>query len=691
MKARILVLGILLVLVAASVAACSLGGAAPTATPKIVEVTKVVEKPVTQIVEKQVTVVVQATAVPQATAAAPVTAAPQATAAPKPVAPTFELTIMPIPANPANPNAITGTLTYVTSTAAGPAKTTAAMGQTGLDNISVGIPVSFQGIDKDAKNPTKKWAWALTSPKGSKATLAFTNTVTTKFTPDIPGMYRVTLVASNDAGSAEMQGVQVHANTYVGADAGTCKTCHPNQASNWAKTGHATAFSSQVTGGADPATTHFNETCIRCHTTGWAIDQSGKAIANKGFADVQAKTGWTFPTYAEMAAKNTQIWDAVPADLKNVSNVQCEDCHGPAGDHVANHVPTMAASIDEGTCDVCHNASSMHTKGTELQNAGHTNASSPAFGVEGPAEQACVRCHSGEGYITFVANPTNPAAWNTEGHTIVCATCHDPHGNGNAHQLRVVGKPFQTPTDLPDMGLSATCAECHNGRTSAAQAAAGSFPHYSAAAEMVYNQGGYDYGLTLPNSPHGQMVGAAPVPDPADKTGKTTLFGGATPGACVTCHMWPTITDPKDPNYLKVGAHSFNTVSPDGKFDYGAACASCHGEVKDFNLKSKADYDGNGKVEGVQDEVKGLLNLLLAEFDKAGIKKQDAYPYFTNTATMTAKQKNAMYNFREVYGVMWTGEGKASAIHNFKRSVALLQASYKDLTGNDVPGATIMK
>ena len=71
--------------------------------------------------------------------------------------------------------------------------------------------------------------------------------------------------------------------------------------------------------------------------------------------------------------------------------------------------------------------------------------------------------------------------------------------------------------------------------------------------------------------------------------------------------MWPDITDAKDPNYDKVGSHSFNMVSPDGKSDYGAACKNCHGDVKDFNLKAKADYDGNGKVEGVQDEVKGLL------------------------------------------------------------------------------------
>ena len=36
-------------------------------------------------------------------------------------------------------------------------------------------------------------------------------------------------------------------------------------------------------------------------------------------------------------------------------------------------------------------------------------------------------------------------------------------------------------------------------------------------------------------------------------------------------------------------------------------------------------------------------------------------------------------------------EGKAQAIHNFKRSVALLQLSIKDLTGSLPAGATEMK
>lgn len=690
MKARLLVLGILLVLVAASIAACDLGGAAPTATPVVKEVVREVTKEVPKEVTKEVTKIVQV--VVTATPAPATTPAPAATAAPKPVAPTVELMIMAVTADATNSNAITATWSYVTSTTAGPAKATVAMGQAGLDNIPMGVPISFKTDDLDAKNPSKKWTWALTVPPDSKATLAFTNTQTTKFTPDVVGTYRVTVIAANDAGSAAMQGVQVHADTFVGVEKGSCQTCHPDKVTDWAKTGHGTTFTAEVAGGADPKTTHFNETCIRCHTTGWYVDSTGKAIANGGFADAQAKAGWKYPTYAEMAEKTTGVWDAVPADVKNVANVQCETCHGPAGEHVATGATTMATSTSSGVCNMCHNGGSLNVKGTELTNAKHTEEDSMAWTYPiGPSRQACVRCHSGDGYTSFIDNPKNMAAWATNQAILGCTSCHDPHSDANPFQLRIVGKPVELPVDLPDVGLSATCVECHNGRTKAADAIKGSFPHYSAAAELVYNQGGVDYGQTLVNSPHGQMVGAAPVADPADTTGKTMLFGGNKPGACVTCHMYPGPTDTKDPNYLKVGAHSFNTVSPDGKTDYGAACKSCHGEVKDFNLKSKADYDGNGKVEGVQDEIKGLLNLLQAEFDKAGFKKQDNNPYFTNLANATDKQEQAIYNFRLVYGVMWTGEGKAAAVHNFKRSVQLLQLSYKDLMGKDVPNATLMK
>ena len=207
---------------------------------------------------------------------------------------------------------------------------------------------------------------------------------------------------------------------------------------------------------------------------------------------------------------------------------------------------------------------------------------------------------------------------------------------------------------------------------------------------------------------------APPIKNPDWKEGADTnqfMFSkvgdtkGNTPGACVTCHMWPTIEDAKDPNYHKVGSHSFNMVSPDGKFDYTASCKSCHGELTSLDIKAKADYDGNAKVEGVQEEVAGLLDKVWAALVEKGVKKVDTgYPYATlpkgADGKVDPKITNAWINFRTVYGVMWGQDeennktdgqkGAPNAIHNFKRSVALLQLAYKDLTGQDVPSAEIL-
>ena len=684
MLRKILLVSAGILLVGLLIAAC----AQPTPPPpQVVKETVVVTK------------IVEPTAKPPEPTKAP---APTAVPPTPALAPgNAEVSLVPVAANATkDKNVFTATVKLVTDTVVGPYNAVIAMGTTGLPNVPISVPVTIQCVSDNPKNPGKP-AWSLTKPAASKATLAFTNTLQTKFTPDVPGYY---VVICNLGAGGEVGGVQVHADTYVGMTDGKCATCHGKKVEEWSKTGHAKIFTEEI----DAKPTHYTESCVSCHTTGWYAGQYGGA---GGFKDVMAKANWTMPTWKRIEAGGN--WASAPAAIKNMANIQCEQCHGPAGDHVKNGTTTMATSVDEGVCNICHNGSSRHDKGEQLKNAGHSDKESPAFQIEGFGEQACVRCHSGEGYIDFLKDPNNPAAWSNEKQTIACATCHDPHDDANPFQLRIMNKPVALPFELKkDVGLSATCFECHNSRVSSEAFEAGksgSNPHYSSIAELLSDTGGITYGATVPNSPHGAVVGIAPVANPAytptaevSKFLWTTYDGGNekgnVPGPCVTCHMWPGITDAKDPNFEKVGGHSFNTVSPDGKFDYGAACKSCHGDVKDFNLKAKADYDGNGKVEGVQDEVKGLLNVLWKALEAKGVKKVDTgYPYATLPANADAKIKNALFNFRLVYGVMWgtdTGngnEGKAQAIHNFKRSVALLQLSLKDLTGSLPSGLTEMK
>lgn len=619
---------------------------------------------------------------------------------PAPVPPEAVLKTIGIPGNPAWTNAMTVTIKPVTDTAVAAVPSTIANATTGLTNVPINVPVFLQVSAKDPKN-TGTPTWSLTKPPESKATI--TGTTTAKFTPDVVGAYMVGVSLKGATGTSELQAIYFNAGTYIGNDATTCNTCHASKVAEWSKTGHASIFKDNLDNSRTPTVdSRYSEACIRCHTTGYTYP----GVGNGGFMDAVTKSGWKMPTFAQINAAGKKTgpsnFDTAPAEVKALGNIQCENCHGPANEHVKTGANVMAVTFSNDVCNVCHSGGGKHLKGIEESASKHQTGASFEE-VTGPGEQACQRCHSGAGFASFVANPKNQAAWTNEAGGIGCASCHDPHDDKNFAQLRVVGKPVEVPfANAKDAGLSGICETCHNNRGVPENAVNGSYPHYSSAAEMLNDTGGVTYGQTVPNSPHSLMVGAAPVPDPA--TPGAFLWSAAddkkgnTPGPCVFCHMYPGLTDAKDANYLKVGEHSFNTVSPDGKLDYGAACKSCHGAVTDFNMKAKADYDGNGKVEGDQDEVKGLLQVLWKQLEAKGFKKQQSgYPYATLPADATASMKNAWYNFRYVYGVMWSADGEgnqgaAAAVHNFKRSVALLQLSIKDLSGGTLPaGMTEMK
>ena len=612
----------------------------------------------------------------------PVTVVAQGpTPAATPVPPVAVLKLVGVPGNPNLPGAITTTLSYITDTVVGAAKTTIANATTGLRNVPINVPVFLEVAAKDPKNSGKP-TWSLTKPPESKATITNTTAMGAKFTPDVVGAYYAQVTIRNEAGvNSVAQFAFFNAGTFIGLTAGNCKQCHPTMVAEWEKTGHASIMTDNL---ANRPT--YNEYCLRCHTTGY----SQPGANNGGFVDAQTKAGWKFPTYAELKAGG--VWNAIPDAVKNMANIQCEQCHGPANEHVKNGAKVMDASFANETCNACHAGGGSHVRGLEEASSKHATGSSFEE-INGPARQACVRCHSGAGFASFVKNPKNQAAWVNEESYVGCSSCHDPHDDKNYAQLRVQGKPVEVPFAAKDVGLSGICETCHNNRTKPEDAVRNSYPHYSSAAEMLTDTGGVTYGQTVPNSPHGIMVGAAPVPNPATPGAflwsKSDDKKGNVPGPCVVCHMAASVRDAKDPNVYKLGDHSFNVVSPDGKTDYGAACKSCHGEVKDFNLKAKADYDGNGKVEGVQEEVKGLLDVVWKNLETKGLKKQaSGYPYATVPADATDSVKNAWYNFRYVYGVMWGaetgngGEGKAAAIHNFKRTVSLLQLSIKDLAGS---------
>ena len=296
--------------------------------------------------------------------AAPVLAVPepQAQTTPKPPAPVAVLEMVAVPGNPANANAITTTIKYITDTVVGQKTGTVALYTSGLTNSPLGVPVHLKASATDAKLKISKIAWTLTTPPGSKAAIKAADKAETEFTPDVVGIYKIDVVLTGDGGASPMASTKLHAGTYVGEGAGNCSQCHPNKAAEVVKTGHAKILADEIDNKRFPnVTTHYAETCIRCHTTGYY-----PGVANGGFADAQAQAKWTFPTFKQIDAAGkggASNFAAMPAAVKNLANIQCESCHGPAKEHATTGANVMAVTMDDGVCDQCHNGGGHHPQG----------------------------------------------------------------------------------------------------------------------------------------------------------------------------------------------------------------------------------------------------------------------------------------------------------------------------------------
>ncbi len=252
----------------------------------------------------------------------------------------------------------------------------------------------------------------------------------------------------------------------------------------------------------------------------------------------------------------------------------------------------------------------------------HADTSAEAFmhwDSEGAIPETCARCHSTPGYIDFVGGDGSTAfkvdAPAPIGTVVTCDACH----NGAAAQLTSV--TFPSGVTIDDVGKSARCMQCHQGRAStesvnAAIEKAGLMEdgnqvsadlgfiniHYFAAAATLYGgeaRGGYQY---------------------PDKYYQQRNMHAEGLNTCADCH---------DQHTLEVRV---------------AVCADCHEDVETKDdLRyirmngSGADYDGDGDtLEGIADEIAGMQELALQAIqsyarDVSGTPiaySPDAYPYF---------------------------------------------------------------
>jgi hypothetical protein len=128
--------------------------------------------------------------------------------------------------------------------------------------------------------------------------------------------------------------------------------------------------------------------------------------------------------------------------------VQCENCHGPGGSHIANirdisvrPKVTLAAEV----CGGCHNAF-HHSTFDEWKQSKHPivtpDVAESILSQGEPRMQSCGVCHSGavrEALLEQLENPAAPLPSREDAayFGVTCAVCHTAHGlTGNPSQLR---------------------------------------------------------------------------------------------------------------------------------------------------------------------------------------------------------------------------------------------------------------
>ena len=337
------------------------------------------------------------------------------------------------------------------------------------------------------------------------------------------------------------------------AGAETCRTCHPDVHAEWSETIHAGAWETLK------SSDHMQDSCIPCHVVGY---QQG------GFVDEE-----TTPEFAD---------------------VQCENCHGAAGDHAANPADASLrppVDISAEVCGACHTGS-HHPNFEQWQESGHAQINEGVaedFLAGGFYVNVCGICHSGDVHYEAVIGvqevPDDRFAGLTDEDLtpITCAVCHDPHGQtGNAvkpaegrdYQLRYSQvadpEPSNAIDDVTNPGRFGICGQCHHSRGRTWQSSDRG-PHRSVQANVYL----------------GEM--AAPEGDAEPLVPNTTSIHAGLSAQCSTCHMYRK--DFESQEAPTISGHLFS-VNTEG-------CTPCHTSEGAQDLVEAIEGETQGRLDAI--------------------------------------------------------------------------------------------
>ena len=515
----------------------------------------------------------------------------------------------------------------------------------GIRNVPVGLAVLLHGKTQDT------YDWALSAPAGSGATFTDAATQSPYFTPDVSGLYRVTVT---DSAAAETVTLEIYGGTWEGAISGQdadgrplsagCTGCHdggfaPDMFTPWAQTGHADIFTVNLN-----TSTHYSPSCFSCHTVGFDPDTDNGGLDDAADYGAFLDEFTTDGSHIHPAADN---WDNALANTPATAqrgNIQCENCHGPnnGGAHFQG-APRIDISSD--VCAVCHGEPLRHARFQQWQLSGHANYE---LAIDEGTSRNCSRCHTGNGFLAWLpvlldddpaTDPTDSLdaiTWAPdETHPQTCVVCHDPHsigtttGVGTDATIRISGDtPMLTGGfAVFGAGKGAICMTCHNSRR----------------------------GLRNDDT-FADTVGSDPTRAPHGSTQTEVLMGenayfvevgirGAhsfVEDTCVNCHM--TQTPPPDVlSYNQGGTNHTFFAGPD-------ICAKCHEELGATGLQAAFEASADELEELIEEALLDVIAAQIAAGNTIDLIGEDASGEDVALATITNTGQIAGIAFTETHG-----------------------------------------
>jgi hypothetical protein len=463
-----------------------------------------------------------------------------------------------------------------------------------INTVPVRIPVLVHGKEQAS------YDWMLTPPPLSDTVLEDGTMQSPEFTPDWPGEYLLTVT---DLATGEPVNITVYAGNWEGvvigqdmdglpiADA-ACVNCHSNLLSGdkfaeWRETGHARVLSDNLN-----TSTHYGPNCFPCHSVG-----HNTTAQNQGMDDRPDYLDFLDAGLLNVPGDNWTTMLANFPETARMSNIQCENCHGPQngypGTYIESHTdggPRITLASD--VCATCHGEPLRHGRFQQWQLSQHANYD---LAIDESQSTTCAKCHTANGFLAWAsgdepANPDTPieVTWTEdEAHPITCVVCHDPHqvgttsGDNTDAPMRFTdhSPPLYAGFTAYGVGSGAMCMPCHNSRRGLRN-------------DSTFDD--YYGGSDIARAPHGPtqtdiMMGQNAFNVPIGLRANHSFLEDS----CVQCHLHAT---------PPVGDLAYNLSGTNHTFFAGTdICADCH-----------TGYDADSIQHGVEDTLHILADVITA-------------------------------------------------------------------------------